>query len=190
MGERCESLHKNRGVRCVLPANHDGRHCSADGTVWVHAVGDPRDKSELASLRTKLAEAERQRDLAVAHDRQPYPTAAAYEAVCAARDKWHRRAETAEFARAVLAARVRNQRRELRRINQYLRTFWSGVRWSHARAATDGALDGGTRVVITGWKLKSNNVLPIHVWHERPSDPDELYEPCDVVVCDGREGKV
>lgn len=35
-----------------------------------------------------IQEAEAQRDLAVAHDRQPYPTAHAYEHVCKARDEW------------------------------------------------------------------------------------------------------
>jgi hypothetical protein len=38
-------------------------------------------------------EARRERDLAAAHDRQPYPTAEAYEKVCAARTKWQERAE-------------------------------------------------------------------------------------------------
>lgn len=42
---------------------------------------------ELSSLRARLAEAERERDLAIAHDRQPYPTAEAYELVCAAMHK-------------------------------------------------------------------------------------------------------
>ena len=36
------------------------------------------------SLRAQLAAAQRERDLAIAHDRQPYPTADAYEKVCAA----------------------------------------------------------------------------------------------------------
>ena len=43
-----------------------------------------------AALPALLAEREtliRERDLAIAHDRQPYPTTAAYEAVCEAFDK-------------------------------------------------------------------------------------------------------
>lgn len=46
-----------------------------------------------ASLRHDAAKAREERDLAIAHDRQPYPTAEAYEKVCAARTKWQERAE-------------------------------------------------------------------------------------------------
>ncbi len=35
-------------------------------------------------LQAKLREAETERDLAIAHDRQPYPTVDAYEKVCKA----------------------------------------------------------------------------------------------------------
>lgn len=38
----------------------------------------------LATIRTALSQAYRERDLAIAHDRQPYPTAWAYEQVCKA----------------------------------------------------------------------------------------------------------
>ena len=41
-------------------------------------------KADLAVARARLAEVERERDLAIAHDRQPYPTAHAYEQVCKA----------------------------------------------------------------------------------------------------------
>jgi hypothetical protein len=64
-----------------------------------------------AALQQRVAEAERERDLAVAHDRQPYPTAAAYELVCAARDKWQARAETAEQRVAGLEEAVRHAHR-------------------------------------------------------------------------------
>jgi len=53
----------------------------------------------LASQDRALEEAQRERDLAIAHDRQPYPTAWAYEQVCKARDKHQARAEQAEAAR-------------------------------------------------------------------------------------------
>lgn len=43
-------------------------------------------RAERDVAEAKLAEAERQRDLAIAHDRQPYPTPAAYEAVFAANE--------------------------------------------------------------------------------------------------------
>ena len=51
----------------------------------------------------EVAKLREERDLAIAHDRQPYPTAWAYEQVCKARDRWQERAESAEAA----IARVR-----------------------------------------------------------------------------------
>lgn len=45
---------------------------------------------------------------------------------------------------ASLRTKVRNQRRELRRLNVYLRTFWHGVGWSHSvriSPTTKGATD-------------------------------------------------
>lgn len=57
-------------------------------------------RKALSTALDRLEEAERQQSLAIAHDRQPYPTAAAYEAVCAARDRWQARAEEVEAARA------------------------------------------------------------------------------------------
>lgn len=57
-------------------------------------------------LRVTILEAERddalrQRDLAVAHDRQPYPTAWAYERAC---DVMHEAKERAELAEAKVRA--------------------------------------------------------------------------------------
>lgn len=45
------------------------------------------DPATILSLIERVEQAERDRDLAVAHDRQPYPTADAYEKVCAALEK-------------------------------------------------------------------------------------------------------
>jgi len=53
---------------------------------------------ELDTLERRVLAAERDRDRAIAHDTQPYPTAWAYEQVCKARDKWQARAEIAERA--------------------------------------------------------------------------------------------
>ena len=50
----------------------------------------------IIALLDELEAAERERDLAIAHDRQPYPTAHAYEMACKARTKWQDRAEAAE----------------------------------------------------------------------------------------------
>ncbi|MBE3120155.1 MAG: hypothetical protein IMZ50_15550 [Candidatus Atribacteria bacterium] len=54
---------------------------------------------QLAEALAGKAQAERDRDLAIAHDRQPYPTAWAYEQVCKARTEWQARAKQAEAAR-------------------------------------------------------------------------------------------
>lgn len=51
---------------------------------------------ELQSAHQRAEAAERERDLAIAHDRQPYPTAWAYEQVCKARNEWESRALAAE----------------------------------------------------------------------------------------------
>lgn len=60
--------------------------------------------TELEAMRERAERAERERDLAIAHDRQHYPTADAYERACAARAKWQERAESAESASATLRA--------------------------------------------------------------------------------------
>ena len=52
-------------------------------------------------------ELERERDLAIAHDTQPYPTAWAYEQVCKARESWQERAEAAERDTAELRTIVK-----------------------------------------------------------------------------------
>jgi hypothetical protein len=52
-----------------------------------HVVGVERIIARhFAPLQERVRELERERNLAVAHDRQPYPTAAAYEAVCKSLD--------------------------------------------------------------------------------------------------------
>jgi len=50
---------------------------------------------QIDMLKQLLAEARAERDQALAHDRQPYPTAWAYEQACMARDEWQRLAEAA-----------------------------------------------------------------------------------------------
>lgn len=55
----------------------------------------------------EMAKLREERDLAIAHDRQPYPTAWAYEQACKALNAWRERAETAEAA----IARVRELHR-------------------------------------------------------------------------------
>lgn len=83
-----KSLAKSEKLHKLLPAKYLG---------WdVYEAAE----AELTTLRAALAQMEKERDLAIAHDTQPYPTASAYDAVCAARDKWQSRAEDAEAALA------------------------------------------------------------------------------------------
>lgn len=66
-------------------------------------------EAAVAVADAEQAELRRERDLAIAHDRQPYPTAWAYEQVCKARTKHQERADAAE---AVIAAvRAKHKRR-------------------------------------------------------------------------------
>lgn len=43
-------------------------------------------KAHIEEMSGHMRSVEKERDLAIAHDRQPYPTAAAYEAVCLANE--------------------------------------------------------------------------------------------------------
>ena len=52
--------------------------------------------AQVAALTSRAEAAERERDEAIAHDRQSYPTASAYETACAALQQWRVRAEAAE----------------------------------------------------------------------------------------------
>lgn len=63
--------------------------------------------SALTDLSARVEQLTRERDLAIAHDTQPYPTAEAYELVCKTRDS---RAERAEARVAELEATL--QRRD------------------------------------------------------------------------------
>ncbi|MCO6011443.1 hypothetical protein NE236_41490 [Actinoallomurus purpureus] len=66
-----------------------------------------RAEQEAERLRGELATAREERDLAIAHDRQPYPTAWAYEQACKALETQRQRAEQAEAERdAVLKTAV------------------------------------------------------------------------------------
>jgi hypothetical protein len=53
-------------------------------------------EDEIARLTSLVADLTRERDLAVAHDRQPYPTAWAYEQACKSRAAWEARALAGE----------------------------------------------------------------------------------------------
>jgi hypothetical protein len=76
--------------------------------VRTHRQSDPNDENLFAAnlhgwmgerarwILAYLLEVDEQRELAIAHDRQPYPTAHAYEAACKALWAQRQRAEKAE----------------------------------------------------------------------------------------------
>lgn len=79
----------------LIMSVHDALHAACSGD------GDLPEEVRALRLRAEAAEKERdearrERDLAIAHDRQPYPTAEAYEKVCAARDALAARLKVAE----------------------------------------------------------------------------------------------
>jgi hypothetical protein len=53
---------------------------------------------KVVQQRERIVELEEERDLAIAHDRQPYPTAWAYEQACEALERHRERADKAEAA--------------------------------------------------------------------------------------------
>lgn len=74
----------------------------------------------------------RERDLAVAHDRQAYPTAESYERTCAALAHWRQRAERAEatlaegHGRALAADAATRARRDAFETHPTLRDWREG----------------------------------------------------------------
>ena len=102
------------GMNSRLHETHVCRDCRAEITL-PYVTGHEEDPAGLEGywekaywemvprLLVALDKTVRERDLAVAHDRQPYPTAWAYEKACAARESWQHRAIEAEargFTRA------------------------------------------------------------------------------------------
>lgn len=69
----------------VLNARLESRHLEAT-----------EQSGQIGDLKRELAEAIEQRDLAIAHDRQPYPTAWAYDQAVKALESHRQRADVAE----------------------------------------------------------------------------------------------
>lgn len=95
-----ESAHERdlNEMIAMLNARLESRHIEA--TEQAGHIGD---------LKRELAEVREERDLAVAHDRQPYPTAWAHEQALKALETQRARAEAAEAV--VEQFRQRHQRR-------------------------------------------------------------------------------
>jgi hypothetical protein len=78
------------------------------------AVLDETRSAVMRNLLPLVAQLRRERDLAIAHDRQPYPTTWAYQQACAALEKHRQRADDAEARRDQLAATLREVLTEFR----------------------------------------------------------------------------
>jgi hypothetical protein len=90
----------------------------------------------VVSLTAQLAEAREARDWAVAHDRQPYPTAAAYEGVCTALHSKEAQLAEKDGIIAALAAELRDYANaERERWDE--EGVWSGVRPHAAEVLLD-----------------------------------------------------
>ncbi|ASU83550.1 hypothetical protein CDO52_12810 [Nocardiopsis gilva YIM 90087] len=68
-------------------------HTSRD---WEDPMTGPEHYRKAEQLLAEVERLTHERDLAIAHDRQPYPTAHAYQAVCDALEKHRARADAAE----------------------------------------------------------------------------------------------
>ncbi|MEV4287387.1 hypothetical protein AB0K40_17925 [Nonomuraea bangladeshensis] len=74
-------------------------------SIWVSSLVD----AVLAVRDTELEQAREDRDQAIAHDRQPYPTQWAYDQACAALEQHRQRADAAEAEVARLRALLDGQ---------------------------------------------------------------------------------
>lgn len=117
MTDITDEVRRLRATKPVaLPARWECSHGPADDEPFCAEAEDdshacptirvhPDDAEAFAALikeaQRRQTELRRECDLAVAHDRQPYPTAWAYEQACKARTKHQERADAAE---AVIAA--------------------------------------------------------------------------------------
>jgi chromosome segregation ATPase len=136
----------------------------------------------IAQLTADVKRLTKERDLAIAHDRQPYPTAEAYEKACAALNK-HREAHEKERVahertKAKLAEARRDYDDERRRANEHAKVI-DQERAAHAR--TQAEL---TRLRDFGW-AKQVEVLTAenaHIKAERDAaraHQDELHAECE-----------
>ncbi|MET8648495.1 hypothetical protein [Nocardia aurea] len=108
-------------------------------------------------LREHLAAAEQERDLAIAHDRQSYPTAWAYEQACAALEKHRQRADAAETRIAELERQLREEGNLAGRLTDQLRTACAaGV---DARARVDELEKFAADLAVHGLRCDLNPTL-------------------------------
>ncbi|MEV0526014.1 hypothetical protein AB0I66_21495 [Streptomyces sp. NPDC050439] len=109
--ERCEAA-----VRMILAGT--GAHTVDEWAQYVTAAVLPIFTSRIIKLT-------RERDLAIAHDRQPYPTASAYEQACAA---LHAHRDRAELLATTLDTVLRNFVHKGHPGEPCLQTGWISVR--------------------------------------------------------------
>lgn len=101
-------------------------------------------RTEVDQLRGENAQLTRERDLAIAHDTQPYPTAWAYEQACRVMHEAKAERDAAEAR----AARAEQERDELRRVLQAVRqdlVYWAQPHIPEAVVKIDAALAAATK---------------------------------------------
>lgn len=85
---------------------------------WTPHSAVLRMADALAAEKSRADRAERERDLAIAHDRQPYPTAEAYETACAALRRKEDALEAAEAEVSRLTGELRRREEAMDRIGK------------------------------------------------------------------------
>jgi hypothetical protein len=136
----------------VLEAHRGGKVGEADppgSAIGVASITDGKDGHQeradaelIAALRTHLPrllaaleEARKERDLAIAHDRQPYPTAWAYGQACEALERHRERADKAEAALETARQHLREERSCAGRLQDQLRAACTEGADARARVA-------------------------------------------------------
>ena len=74
-------------------------------------------------LKDRIAELEKERDLAISHDRQPYPTAQAYEKVCEVLHKTKAKVEQLEKEKAEQAKEIKGLKELFKLLDTYCHTL-------------------------------------------------------------------
>jgi hypothetical protein len=99
----------------------------------VNAIENAAERIE--SLEARERELVKERDLAIAHDRQPYPTAEAYEAACAALSKTRDERDALQSKKSLLTKAWEHLRGRFDLKVTECRNAWESYRAAESRAA-------------------------------------------------------
>lgn len=149
LAERDEAKALLEQLRSPEITNYDSQQLAR----WISkAIGHGM---EAAKLRAELATASEERDLAIGHDRQPYPTAWAYDQACAALNQHRERADRAEQKLAELRERIGEEGEEWSVLHVSGRDAplsEAVARQFASRAKLAGAPSRAERRVVGEWK--------------------------------------